>query len=167
MTARIKMEGSSFGLWTVLSFEGYNENKQTIYKCKCKCGTVKIVVAQSLRTGRSYSCGCHKGIAIAKARTTHGHSAGGIESRTYRIWKAMHNRVQSKSPRSFKYYMALGITVCKRWDKFENFLQDMGEAPPKRSIDRIDPYGNYEPGNCRWATASMQYWNQRNKVKRQ
>ena len=64
-----------------------------------------------------------------------------------------------------KNYGARGITVCKRWERFENFLADMGQRPgPGYSIDRVDGNGNYEPGNCRWATALDQNRNRRDTV---
>jgi hypothetical protein len=61
-----------------------------------------------------------------------------------------------------RYYAERGVLVCKRWEIFENFLADMGERPPGKTLDRWpDSDGNYEPTNCRWATPREQYWNRR------
>jgi hypothetical protein len=78
----------------------------------------------------------------------------------YRTWCAMRERCGSKKHRAYPRYGGRGITVCERWQKFSNFLADMGARPPGTSIDRIDNNGNYEPGNCRWATAIQQRRNQ-------
>lgn len=56
----------------------------------------------------------------------------------------------------YSNYGGKGIRVCDRWKTFENFLEDMGEPEPTQSIDRIDPRGNYEPANCRWAAKATQ-----------
>ena len=75
----------------------------------------------------------------------------------------MHSRCNGKpsNPRNLKYYHGRGIAVCERWRRFENFLADMGERPTGTSLDRVNNDGNYEPGNCRWATRHEQRINQR------
>lgn len=62
---------------------------------------------------------------------------------------------------NYRYYGGRGIEVCKHWYEFENFLADMGERTPGLTLDRIDPNGNYELSNCRWATAAEQGRNKR------
>lgn len=62
---------------------------------------------------------------------------------------------------SYPQYGGRGIKVCDRWQRFENFLADMGVRPEGKTLDRIDTDGNYEPGNCKWSTASEQQQNKR------
>jgi hypothetical protein len=81
---------------------------------------------------------------------------------TYRIWATMLARCRTPSQTSFSIYGGRGIEVCSRWLKFENFLADMGERPPGLVLDRHpNQKGNYEPGNCRWATPAQ---NNRNRT---
>lgn len=82
------------------------------------------------------------------------------ESPTYHAWENMHARC-SDSPKYFKDYKQRGIQVCPRWKSFKNFLADMGEKPAGKTLDRKDNDGNYEPGNCRWATRKQQQNNGR------
>ena len=87
---------------------------------------------------------------------------GLTHSPTYETWHAMIQRCTNPRASNWGYYGGRGITVCDRWlHSFENFLADMGMRPADLSLDRIDNDGNYEPGNCRWATAVEQSQNRR------
>ena len=78
---------------------------------------------------------------------------------THRGWKAMLQRCTNPKVINYAYYGGRGVTICERWRTFANFLADMGERPKGHTLDRIDPDGNYEPGNCRWATYREQTLN--------
>jgi hypothetical protein len=82
----------------------------------------------------------------------------GKQTASYRIWAGMKNRCLNPNNKDYARYGGRGICVCARWrESFENFLDDMGERPDGKSIDRWpNNDGNYEPGNCRWATAKEQ-----------
>lgn len=87
----------------------------------------------------------------------HGHAAyRGRPSPTYTAWQNMLARCARKNHPSYPRYGGRGVTVCERWQDFRNFLDDMGEKPTGKSIDRINNDGAYEPGNCRWSTQREQ-----------
>jgi hypothetical protein len=152
MSKRMELEGQQFGLWTVGAYAGMGKNGGR-WHCRCECGTERIVSSQMLREGRSRSCGCDIPRAIRTLKQVHGHSPRAGKSRTYRIWRHMIRRCHSPTEHNYQWYGALGIKVCARWRaSFVAFLQDMGEAPPDKELDREDPLGNYTPENCRWVT---------------
>ncbi len=94
------------------------------------------------------------------------HSFHGLtKTPAYRSWDSMKTRCLNPKCSKFAYYGGRGIRVCERWLNFANFLADMGERPEgKTSLDRIDPNGNYEPGNCKWATSAEQGEHRRNNI---
>lgn len=149
------LQGFRFGSLTVLQL-GKSHGNGAVWLCQCNCGTQKEIRASDMVQGKINSCGCEHIKRIAKASTTHGMK----NTRTYSIWQAMRNRCN----RIHQDYSCRGITYDERWDSFEKFYLDMGEVPEGMSIDRIDPNGNYEKQNCRWATQEQQANNKRTSV---
>ena len=151
----IDIKGQRFGVLTVI---GLADRKR--WECRCDCGSVRLVLGQSLRRGATKSCGCQIRL--------HGILAKGQDlrskTREYQIWRSMRDRCYTPSQTSFQKYGARGIAVCDRWlNSFDAFLSDMGPRPsPKHSIERRDPDGNYEPANCYWAPPLEQANNKRN-----
>lgn len=151
--------GDSFNRWTVIAFHAV-VNKDYHWLCVCDCGGIGIVSSGNLRSGRSSSCGCRR-VEVSSSQTgsnlRHGES-GKNASPEYRTWVGMLSRCFVPSAGNYRNYGAKGITVCERWLVYENFLADMGRKPTaQHSLDRYpDQSGNYEPGNCRWATVGEQ-----------
>ena len=154
----IDLAGERLGRWTVLAPQPQrNSSRQVLWLCRCDCGTERVVLGRNLRDGSSTSCGCAHREAAAKRATRHGLS----RSRAYRCWLSMKQRCFNPDHIGYVYYGGRGISVHEDWLSFEKFFADMLDPPPGLSIDRIDNDGNYEPGNCRWATPAMQIANRR------
>lgn len=125
----------------------------------CECGVIGTYIRGNLAAGNTRSCGCLQREHSRAFRLKHGLA----ETCEYATWMNIKNRCSRPSSSSYKNYGAKGIKVCDRWlESFENFYADMGPRPTnKHSIDRINPFGNYEPNNCRWATSMEQHLNKR------
>jgi hypothetical protein len=144
------MAGRVFGKLTVLRRAPREPGPgPAVWVCLCECGTVTTATGGNLRKGRAFSCGC--------VRRKHG-MAG---SPTWVSWRSMRDRCLNVRNPGYANYGGRGITIAERWDDFAAFLADMGERPKGLTLDRIDNDGNYEPGNCRWATMRTQSRNSR------
>lgn len=123
------------------------------WECRCDCGREVTVGGSAMRKGNNKSCGC-----LYEERLhfkTHGHCSDPL----FTTWSNMITRCTKPKSDHYKAYGGRGIKVCDRWMDFPNFRDDMGPRPAGHSLDRINNDGNYEPGNCRWATKQEQYSN--------
>lgn len=156
--------GTVVGAWTVLSELPRVHRKKgravRCFLCRCTCGLEKPVLLIVMKRGAH----CRKCADALRPRPVNPGTHRQTRTPTYRSWTSMRRRCDSPCMPSYPRYGGRGITVCDRWrDSFEAFIADMGERPsPDHSLDRIDNDGNYEPTNCRWATAKEQMRNRHN-----
>lgn len=147
--------GKKFGSLLVINYLPATKKEKSFCMCKCDCGAEIKVRTDNLRGGHTRSC-------AGQAKLHHKTYFARNDKRERKSWGSMIQRCTNPNSANYKYYGARGITVCERWvNSFENFFADMGARPEKTSLDRINNNGNYEPGNCRWATAREQYMNKR------
>lgn len=153
----VDLTGTRIGRLLVISLVGSAPRR---WRVKCDCGVEKIISAGALINGKSNSCGCLRAELIRVRNKTHGMT----KTRTYRIYISMLRRAHYRTCAEHQRLMYAHVSVHPSWLKFETFLKDMGKCPSSaHSLDRWpNNAGNYEPGNCRWATRVQQARNVRN-----
>lgn len=161
MARHIKeIQGLKFGRLTVLRKLPERRYKKVMWECICECGKIVVAATGHLTSGHTKSCGCYVKDRNIEIHTTHGET----HTRLYSIWLSMKNRCNNPKNKAYFYYGGKGVSVCEEWENsFESF-RDWAKGNGYKSdltLDRINPDGNYEPSNCRWATWHEQRMNQR------
>jgi len=156
----IDLTGKTFNRLTVLGLTDRKTKAGLLWSCKCVCGNVVEVETSRLNNKNVKSCGCLKRETCKEFGEAKIHGFYGQP--WYQSWKSMIERCTKMESSNYHNYGGRGIFVCERWlTSPENFLADMGIPPEGTSLDRIDVNGNYESGNCRWATRQEQNSNKR------
>lgn len=164
---RVKVEeGSTFHGFTVLSrapdVVRPNGKKRPVWLCECTCGKIREIESQCLVGKFKPACSCRATLRQHNHYVRHGYS----NTPTFNSYSSAKSRCNNPKETGYHNYGGRGITFCERWSLpnsqgFLNFLQDMGDRPEGKTLDRIDVNGGYNKSNCRWADAKTQAFNTR------
>jgi hypothetical protein len=152
-TKFVDRTGVRYGRLVAIRRHGTDANKKVTWECACDCGNVTVVTSGALATGNTLSCGC----LLRDVITKHGGSSKG----SYNTWRGMMRRCYNPADKDYPKYGGRGVVVHQQWHAYLNFAKDMGEPVGNETLDRIDPYGDYTPDNCRWASPTTQARNVR------
>ncbi len=156
--------GHRFGRLRVMSRVGTNQSRRSLWKCVCDCGGSVIANQHALAIGDRVSCGCRQKETrfSTENRLRHGRALTNVTDITYTSWRGIKSRCTNPNAKGYHNYGGRGITICKRWRSFENFLKDMGDRPSrKHSLDRKNNSKGYFKANCQWSTRDEQAANKR------
>ncbi len=156
---------TKYGRWEVLKvLEERAKNGKIKILCKCECGTIRDVIFDNVKRGKSRSCGCLERELTSKRSFKHGYSKTGKLHPLYKVWSGVKERCVNKNHKSYKYYGGRGIELCKEWlDNPKSFIEWGLSNGYKKGleIDRIDNDKSYSPINCRFITHQRNCINQR------
>lgn len=153
---RDDLKDMRFGEWYVIEFS-HKKGAETHWLVRCSCGVEKTIVAQSLKNGKSTSCG-HWKKEFLKSRAKHGKHG----SRLYKVWAQMIQRSTNPNNISYENYGGRGVSVSEEWRQFANFERDMAPSwDDGLTLDRENNALGYSKENCRWATRKEQIRNRR------
>lgn len=168
---RVDYSGRRYGRLLVAAMV-YEPGKDAKAKCLCDCGKERLVTAYNLKSGNTTSCGCLASEKTAARSRGFGERSVAINRKhgysktpTYASWSDAKKRCYSPQNKRYPEYGGRGIGMCDAWrNSFEEFLHDMGDRPPRMTLERLDVNKWYEPGNCIWATRTQQARNTRANV---